>query len=222
MPAGNSTEIVKKVGAQAVGAGIGLAVGGPPGAIIGAAAVPLIELMVARSERRGRNLQAFTDSLTSISGMPPEQVAAWARQDEQRQDLVAHALEAAFAARTTRKVEALAKVVSENLRDDARLDISQMIVAALEQLESPHIRVLHVFVHESPADGPDCTWHCAGLKERLPGLADGIMPLVATLFRLGMITESTESEKDRLAWEPTRFGVTCLNYLEEPAASRRP
>ncbi|MEV4347860.1 hypothetical protein AB0J83_25675 [Actinoplanes sp. NPDC049596] len=184
---------------------------GHPGALIGAASVPLIELLVARNDRGARNLQIFADELATISGLSPESVAVWARHSEDREDLVTHALEVAFAARARRKVEALARVVADNLHDDARLDLSQMIVAALGQLENPHVRVLHVLVHESPEGAK--TWHCAGLKERLPGLSDGIMPLVATLFRQGMITESAESVNETLAWEPTRFGVTCLNYV---------
>lgn len=214
------TEIARKAAAQAVGAGIGLAIGGPPGAVVGAASVPLIEFLVARNERGARNVQDFADRLAEISGFCPESISAWAAGEEDRQELVTLALEVAFKTRVRRKIDALARMVADNLHDDARLDLSLLVVSALEQLESPHIRILDVVVNESPAnvlkeDGPsERTWHCASLKERLPGLADGIMPLIATLFRQGLITESIESEKDGLAWESTRFGVTCLNYLK--------
>jgi hypothetical protein len=216
---GSSVEITKKAGAQAIGAGIGLAVGGPPGAVVGAASVPLIEFLVTRNERGARNARHFTDLLAAMSGLSPDLISAWASGEEDRQELVGWAMEVAFKARAKRKIEALARVVAENLHDDARLDLSLLVVSALEQLESPHIQLLDVLVNESPATmrkktgSPERTWHCASLKVRLPGLADGIMPLIATLFRQGLITESTESEKDCLAWESTRFGVTCLNYL---------
>jgi hypothetical protein len=177
----------------------------------------LIELMVVRNQRSARNMQAFAEGLVNVSGLSTELIAAWAKENQGREDLLAYTLEVAFTARSRRKIDGLAKLVSDNLHDDAKLDLSQMVVAALEQLENPHISVLHVFVHENPGsselDGVR-TWHCAALKKRLPGLADGIMPLVAALFRQGMITESSESEKDGLAWESTRFGITCLNYLE--------
>ena len=113
----------------------------------------------------------------------------------------------------------LAKVLAENLHDNARLDLCSLVIVALAELEPPHVRVLHTFVHEAPPVTSPLTstesdaWHCAQLKERLPNLADGIMPIIATLVRTGVLTEASSSENDNLSWEVTRFGLNCLNYL---------
>lgn len=42
-------------------------------------------------------------------------------------------------------------MLAENLRDNARLDLCSLVVTALAELEPPHVRVLHTFVHEVPA-----------------------------------------------------------------------
>jgi len=88
-------------------------------------------------------------------------------------------------------------VLAENLHDNARLDLCSLVIAALAELEPPHVRVLHTFVHEAPPVTSPLTstesdaWHCAQLKERLPNLADGIMPIIATLVRTGVLTEAS-------------------------------
>ena len=97
--------------------------------------------------------------------------------------------------------------------------MATLIVAGLSELEPPHIRVLHTLVHQVPPDVDKADsqqrhgWTCIVLKDQLSELADGIMPIIAVLTRTGMVTEAGESTNSQLSWEPTRFGISCLNYL---------
>lgn len=214
-----AAETAKKATVQLAGAGIGLAAGGPFGAIVGAASVPIIELVALRERRSYRNMEFLIEMVTELCGVSAEEFAAWAQERDERLFLATSALQAAYDTKVESKIRGLARVLAENVQDDARLDLSSLVVAALGELEAPHIRVLHTLVHEVPPATSqnirteDDAWHCAQLKEHLPNLADGIMPLIATLFRTGMITEGISSEKDNLSWEITRFGINCLNYL---------
>lgn len=212
-------ETAKKAGVQLVGAGIGLVAGGPLGALVGAASVPIVELVVLRERQSRRNMELLINMVTDLCGVSVNEFAAWAQEGDERLFLVTSALQAAYDAKTKQKIRGLARVLVESLHDDARLDLCNLTVAALAELEPPHVRVLHTFVHDvPPVTSPrirteNGEWHCAQLKEHLPNLADGIMPIIATLFRNGMITEGLSSEKDNLSWVVTRFGITCLNYL---------
>lgn len=214
-----AAETAKKAGVQLAGAGIGLATGGPLGALVGAASVPIVELVVLRERQSLRNMELLIEMVTELGGVSVDEFTAWAQGRDGRFFLVTSALQAAYDAKAKQKIRGLARVLAENLQDDARLDLCSLVVAALAELEPPHVRVLYTLVHDvPPVTSPRIrsesdAWHCAQLKEHLPNLADGIMPIIATLFRTGMITEGLSSEKDNLSWVVTRFGINCLNYL---------
>ncbi len=56
--------------------------------------------------------------------------------------LTTGAIQAAYGTMYDRKIAALAAVLTENIQDDARLDLGTLIVAALADLEAVHVRVL--------------------------------------------------------------------------------
>jgi hypothetical protein len=212
-------DLARRVGVEAAAAGVGAVVGGPLGALTGAAIAPMIELVLLRERRALRNMEVLVEILTELSGLSTDEFASWAQEREGRLLLATSALQAACAAGSQYKLRGLARVLVDSLHDDARLDMANLIVAGLSELDPPHIRVLHTLVHQiSPAasvEAPreDHGWSCVALKDQLPNLADGIMPIIAMLSRTGMITEASESTNDQLSWERTRFGITCLNYL---------
>jgi hypothetical protein len=168
-------------------------------------------------------MELLIEMVTELCGVSVDEFAAWATEGDGRFFLVTSALQAAYNAKTKQKIRGLARVLAENLHDDARVDLCSLVVAALAELEPPHVRVLHTFVHEVPTftspriSTESDAWPCAQLKERLPNLADAIMPIIATLVRTGMLTEASSSEKDNLSWVVTRFGINCLNYLATPS-----
>ena len=215
-------DLAKRVGVELAAAGMGLLAGGPLGAVVGSASTPIIELVLLRENRAIRKMEQLVMMVEQLAGVSSEEFLMWAQQSEGRLFLATMALQAATNARSEQKIQALARVVAENLGDDARLDLASLTVTALAELDPPHIQVLYILVHHVPPDVPavshqDPGWSCLALKDRLPGIADGIMPIVAVLSRTGMITETPDSTNERLRWAPTRFGIGCLNYLGDPA-----
>jgi hypothetical protein len=218
-----AASLVKKVGVEVAAAGVGLLAGGPLGALAGAAAAPVVELVLSRERHALRSMEILVEMVTNLSGVSADRFTAWAEEREGRLFLATSALQAASEARAEYKIRALARVLVDNLRDDAQLDLASLTVAGLAELDPPHVRVLHAIVHDVPPDAPELNpgkehgWSCVALRQHLPGLADGIMPIIATLTRTGMITEATDSTNDRLSWVATRFGISCMNYLGDIA-----
>lgn len=216
----DGAEVARKVGVQVVATSMGLVAGGPVGALLSAAATPVVELMLLRRHHSVHRMEHLLDLVEELSGVSPDELAAWAQQTEERLFLASAALQAAADARSETKLRALAKVLTDNLTDDARLDMAALTIAGLAELDPPHIKVLHTLVHHTSPDvrlnaHDDPGWTCVALKDRLPGLAEGIMPIIGTLTRAGMVTEADSSTNQRLAWVPTRYGVTCVNYLSD-------
>ncbi|MET7969108.1 hypothetical protein [Micromonospora sp. NPDC005305] len=61
--------------------------------------------------------------------------------------LTTRAIQAAYSTMYDQKVKAVAAVLTENLQDDAQLDLGVLAVAALADLEAPHVRVLNAVVN---------------------------------------------------------------------------
>jgi hypothetical protein len=220
-------DLIKKSSAQAAAAGIGLAAGGPAGALIGAAAGPAIELLLLRQKRSMENINLLMDTVTELCNLSPDEFARWARLKEGRLFLTTSAMQAAVDARSELKIRALARVLAENVHDDARIDLAGLAVTGLAELEPPHIRVLHALVHQVPKQDQgsmhgDLGWECSALKSHLPSLADALMPIIAVLCRTGMATESPNSSNRRLCWTATRFGMVCMNYLHDVRHEHKP
>lgn len=62
--------------------------------------------------------------------------------------LTTNVIQTAYNTLYEEKVTALTMILVENVRDDARLDISTVIVVTLADLEATHVRVLHAFERE--------------------------------------------------------------------------
>jgi hypothetical protein len=91
-----AAETVKKAGAQLAGAGIGLAAGGPLGALVGAASVPIVELVVLRERQSLRNMELLIEMVTELCGVSVDEFAACATEGDGRFFLVTSALQAAY------------------------------------------------------------------------------------------------------------------------------
>jgi len=205
------------------GAAAGLALGGPLGAVAGAVAPPILELLVLRENRGIANIALLGEIVTELSGLSADEVAAWAREKDGRLHLVTSAMHAAYVTAVNQKISALARVLVDNIHDDALIDCSSLVVAALAQIEAPHIHVLHAMVHESPPLHPhgvavvSGAWCRSQLAAHLPGLASGMLAVAATLAATGMILEGLAAGDDDPAWTVTSFGVECLRRVESAA-----
>lgn len=140
--------LAAQVAAAAAGSGVGLLIGGPAGAVAGAAMLPLLAVALQRAGSeigilRSRSAAAALDEASRRLGCNADQVVQLATQSPEAAQLLAETLTAAARTVNENKIRALARALANGLRDDeARPDEQQLIVAALAEVEAPHIKVL--------------------------------------------------------------------------------
>jgi hypothetical protein len=199
--------------------GAGLVIGGPLGALVGAAIKPTLELVALRERRGLGNIERVVESVTESTGLSPDELAAWARSTDGRLMLTTNVIQTAYNTLYEAKVAVLATVLVENLHDDARLDIGMVILAAWADLEAMHVRVFHAIEGQDLPRRPDGLDHVPGvatqsqLEEYFPNLATGILPIMAAFERHKIVKETMGYDEDDLAWRVTTFGRRCLSYL---------
>src|SRR5258707_283007 len=129
------------------------------------------------------------------------------------------AFDAAIASRMERKVRALARLVAEGVRDEARIDDAAIMVAALSELDVPHVQVLQVMVRDSDGRQPsrsgdpvaEGAWLTSQLEAHLPHLVPAIGAIGSVLARNGTATDSGHwGDGLDAPWAVTAFGVHCL------------
>ncbi|MBQ0994694.1 hypothetical protein KBX08_32040 [Micromonospora sp. H61] len=199
--------------------GIGLAVAGPVGALGAALLKPALELVTVRDRRGLRNVERLVEAVTESVGLSADEFEAWAKSKDGRLMLTTGAIQAAYSTMCEHKVKALAAVLTENLQDDAHLDLGVLVVAALADLEAAHVRVLDAMVNGPLPPRPEGTTDKPGvalqsqLGEQFPHLAAGVVPIMATLVRHGLADNRVARDDGNAAWAVTPFGCHCLEYL---------
>jgi hypothetical protein len=188
--------------------GLGLAIGGPVGALVAATIKPALELIALRERRGLDNIERVIESVTESTGLSPDELAAWASSSDGRLMLTTNVIQTAYNTLYEAKVAALAVVLAEKLRDEAQLDIGAVTVAALADLEAMHGRVLHAIERVDLPRRPQ-----SQLEAYFPNLAPGILPIKATLERHKIVKEAVGHAQDNYAWRVTSFGRRCLTYL---------
>ena len=201
--------------AAAAGTGVGALFGGTPGAVAGAAMQPLLTdvLQHAAAEiglLRGRSAAKALDDASRRLGRSPDDVVELATRSPQSAQLLAEALSAAARTIDEQKIRALARALANGLREDqARPDEEQLVVAALAEVEAPHIKVL---THLGPERARTRT-QASGLRSRTPttrgrrpaSLAEecqlsraSVRAVLSVLQRAGMATPDDASEAIRV------------------------
>ena len=212
-------EIAARTAVEIGTVGLGLAIGGPVGALVAAAVKPALELVTLREQRGLDNIERIVESVTESTGLSPDELAAWARSTDGRLMLTTNVIQTAYNTLYEAKVAALATVLVENLHDEARLDIGEVTIAALADLEATHVRVLHAIEGQDLPRRPDGLDHVPGvaiqaqLEAYFPNLAPGILPIMAALERHKIVEETMAFDQDNLSWRVTSFGRRCLAYL---------
>lgn len=205
--------------------GLGLAIGGPVGALVAATIKPTLELIALRERRGLDNIERVVESVTESTGLSPDELAAWASSTDGRLMLTTNVIQTAYNTLYEAKVAALVTVLVANLRDEAQLDISAVIVGTLADLEATHVRVLHAIDREDLPRRVDDLEHVPGvalqsqLEAYFPNLALGILPIMATLERHKLVKEAIAHADDDYAWRVTSFGRRCLTYLVDRPSS---
>lgn len=143
--------------------------------------------------------------------------------------LFARAMNAGANTASAEKIVALGRVLARGLGgDQASIDVDLMIVAALADMEAPHIKVLGAMGGDDLYAGS--TSHTGVLIGEFPGYRSVLPAILAVLERHGLIRlgalntkdiESAQRYGSRITggsvgherWELTSFGVECLAFL---------
>jgi hypothetical protein len=210
------------------GALVGLALGGPEGALAGAALEPVLEQVVSEAlTRRRERAQRALAVAASTASMTPEELLDRILRDERLLDLAAAVVAAASETMVEAKIRALGRALATGALavDDAIVDEQRFLVDILADLEAPHVRVLHQLSiqHEgygSPrnekGDGRAYGWLTEDLSAHLPGMGVVLQPVLRVLESRDLVRDTAVGTLDYVPrWVVTEAGERCLAMLEE-------
>jgi hypothetical protein len=105
---------------------------------------PLLAALVrlgadARSSRQERGGRVLETAAEQVGGL--DRLAKLATADDVRLELTARVIEAAMRTTREQKINALARVLANGLDGQATVDQAQILTAALDAIEAPHIQV---------------------------------------------------------------------------------
>jgi hypothetical protein len=187
---------------------------------------------VCRADQRMlANVEGLASRATRRAELDVSEFEGWIGSDDRHLEVLRDAAVAAMGTLDQRKVRALADVLTDAIRDEAKLDTDQLVIRAINDLEVTHIRVLRAMIyddnpHDSTVVGrrPGSTiilgaqrWSWRDLYDHLPNLGHGLINILATLQRHGLI-----HLQERETYFPTGFAVTCLGFLGEYAGATSP
>jgi len=235
----------------AVAGGVGARLGGALGAAVGAGMTPYLTALVdnVRDERRRDqrdNIGNMAKTAANTAGFTPEELGKQMGRSQATRLLTATAAESAAKTAWPDKVHALGRLLADGLiADDGRIDIVALTLAAMTDLERPHVMVLDLVanngvinVEEDPARGipfrfeikptgevdrdldvgdPNWIpdWRDREILSARPQLDAAYMSIMATLQRHALIGPSRYRSN---AWAATDLGVRVLSYYMDASA----
>ncbi len=175
----------------------------------------LVEYGRAFRARASARRQMFAQAVIEGSGLPPEDLAARLRDDEEFAALFETALDASARSAHKQKLLLLARVVAQAANDTAAIDDAQLLEATIRDLEPPHVRALAILA-DYKVEHPDATGVAnviegmAGLRMRRPEKVTGssgiLRALMGTSDEVGDAVSAT-LERQGLIWnDPPGFG----------------
>lgn len=195
--------------AAGAGAGAGLIAAGPVGLVGGALLGPLLEPLVDKiwGEVSGGGRRRATQVLTSAAeaaDRPVEEIAELSRASDQSLLLAGTAMSAATRTAWDGKVRTLGRSLASGLlaTDEAQIDTEQLIIAAISDIEGPHLALLDLLVSSEPditalggnarpAIAPERRkWTIGQITAVRPKLSPVVPSLIGTLQRHGLIKEN--------------------------------
>ncbi|MEW1998561.1 hypothetical protein OHA99_11480 [Streptomyces coelicoflavus] len=228
-----------QVAAASTGAAVGVAVGGPGGALVGAAVGPVLatgfemaadRIAAHRAARRGE----LMSEVTRVLGIEANELQQRLLADERLLELAGRVVGAAQDISLAQKRRALSRALAAAVADPtpARLDIWELLQAAIREIDAPHIRFLHVISSaaplpqppEKPVDGVRYGMTLEQVCEIDSGLGLGGHAILQKLLSLGLI----ESSLHGVLWSGTHrpyalsgLGQRLMTLLESdsPPAS---
>jgi hypothetical protein len=222
-------------GAAAVGAGTGLLLGGPLGALIGAATPEAVKAAVAwlrteYSARQEGKLAFVLSRAADESALSLGELLIRLDANPEKQEIFVRTIRTAQGSAKLVNLIALSRSLAElSLTDDAvRIQSEGAFVRAIDQLDSTHVQLLQIFEQTSDESGivqghghdqvPPAIYP-EQLAEALPQLASLVPLLAAGLQAHGLILARADSSgmlqggSTRLIWEITDLGRDFLERM---------
>lgn len=233
---------------------MGQLVAGADGAVLGAAiGPPLGQLVSFMRERllpvRQQSVAQMLRTVEDRAGLAMEDFLRSIRDDPLRLLLLADAVDAASRSVLETKIDALAAtlVAGALADDDAAVHAESLVLAALADVETPHVAVLSAMLTKGRYGIHGRSWSTKGLAEELPQYRRVMSPVLATLARHGLVLSEppdvVRAMRDRAradnatggggadglgadpgpsTWRLTGFGKRVLCRLEERGAGEEP
>lgn len=151
----------QQAAAAADGARVGAILGGPAGSMIGAALGPLLVPFAEKvwsevaADGRMRSAEALASACEGLDREPEELATLIDASDETRL-LAGIAMSAASRTAWPAKVRTLGRSLAAGLlvADNAQIDLEQLILAAVADIEAPHLSLLELLVCREPKYTP--------------------------------------------------------------------
>jgi hypothetical protein len=195
-------------------------------------AAPLLAVLIrlgadAQSSRQRRGAQVLDGAAEQVGGL--DRLADIATADEARLELTARVIEAAMRTTHEQKIKALSRVLTNGLDGHATVDQSQILTAALDAIEAPHVQVLaelrgYADSHEEEVTPENrvnlLTLPRGSIADRLPGhreIMGAVIQVLAGHHLIepvgGGLTYEQWGGPDR--WAITELGRALLAELSE-------
>jgi hypothetical protein len=174
-----------------------------------------------RGQLKRQRLTEFADVAEEATGLAWDDLVARASENPRKSDLLERVLRRAVETESADKIRALARVlrlVVSVADDGAAVDEVWLILAALDDVDPPHLRVLA----RLNSHGGHHAFREDDLVRLFPNGSAVLYPLLKTLERHGLVREVsadagqqifTRFEDGQPRWEMSDFGRTVLAQL---------
>jgi hypothetical protein len=205
-------------------------VGHDLGGLAGAEAAQVLPaILEGLFARRRENVVRVTEEAVYLAGLDGPQLAAWVHSSDEHAAYLQAALEAAYDTLDEHKLRTFTSVLADGLQDDARLDMNQLVLAAVRELDAPHLRVLDtmgtVLRNDTDRKRDLDAWSPWLLEVHgHKGLAEGLVPILVTLERTACVRQAAPENWEELStgersWMITPFGTRCLDFIRRTGES---
>jgi hypothetical protein len=188
-----------------------------------ARAEALITYLEDRRVRRHARLEALAESAEAEAGETFDVLLERARQDDTRSDLAEEVLQQAFDTAVEWKMRALGRALAQGLLadDEAEIDEVRLMLAAMKDLEAPHVRVLQRLYSEGDRYNGIVDYQLASM---FPNGLRVLYALLKTLERHGLAGQlasqtidgggpAGDGPDDPRRWAIWDFGILLIERL---------
>jgi hypothetical protein len=184
------------------------------GGAIGTLTTPTLEAWVARCiEEFRQSGQQLAIGASDAAHLSEDEVVQRILEDASLQPLVMRVVDAAARTRSVGKLRALGAVLGEAVSNrPRRVDEDLLIVAALNDLEPAHLRVLVALEGSADPTHPERGWTFGAVEEAVPDLtAAGRQAALGGVISHGLVI--TTSLYSATGYELTEFGRAMLAVM---------